>query len=180
VWRDFHIQYDCAFYSVPVQYIGHKVTVKASKDSIQIFEGSKLIAEHPRATRKWQRSTQQAHIPSNGVNLNGAYSANELIEWAEKFGPNTVRWVKTELGRFEFEVQSYRPITSVLRVLNRYNSEIAERASEAAVDASVLTVKGFKSILSAQTRIHPAQEKRPDLNDIFCSHVEEVPTDGNF
>ena len=169
----FHIQYDCAFYSVPVRYVGKKVTVKATNELIRIYYHEKLIAEHRRAVRKWQKSTLQAHIPGKGVDLHGAYSADELISWAGKFGPFTVRWVKAELGRFEFEVQSYRPATSVLRVLNRYTPEAAERASEAALAASVFTVKGYKSILSAQSRLHPAKEKRVNLNDVFCAHEEE-------
>ena len=179
VWRDFHIQYDCAFYSVPVQYVGNKVKVKATSDTVRVYDGEKLIAEHKRAVRKWQRSTLQNHIPGNGSNLHGAYSAEELIGWAEKFGPFTVRWVKSELGRFEFEVQSYRPITSVLRTLNRYQPEAAERASEAAISSSIFTVKGFKSILSAQSKLHPTKAKSPNLNDIFCAHNEEGTIDGN-
>ena len=127
VWRDFHIQYDCAFYSVPVQYVGKTVKVRATNDTIRVLDGDRLIAEHPRAVRKWQRLTQQNHIPRKGADLHGAYSAAELTDWAEKFGPYTVRWVKAVLGRYEFEVQSYRPISAVLRTLNRYSSDVAER-----------------------------------------------------
>ena len=88
--------------------------------------------------------------------------------------------MKAELGRFEFEVQAYRPVTSVLRVLNRYTPEAAESASEAALASSVFTVKGFKSILSAQSRIHPAKTSRVNLNDVFCAHKEkEDPDYGN-
>ena len=83
------------------------------------------------------------------------------------------------MGRFEFEVQSYRPITSVLRTLNRYQPEAAERASEAAICSSIFTVKGFKSILSAQSKLHPTKAKSPNLNDIFCAHNEEGTIDGN-
>ena len=177
VWRDFHIQYDCAFYSVPIRYVGKKVTVKATSDQIRIYYQDKLIAEHRRAVRKWQRSTLEAHIPGKGVDLHGAYSSAELISWAEKFGPYTVQWVKGELDRFEFEVQAYRPITSVLRVLNRYTPEAAESASEAALASSVFTVKGYKSILNSQSGIHPAKASRIDLNTVFCAHDEKEDSD---
>ena len=175
VWRDFHIQYDCAFYSVPVQYVGHKVTVKATNDTIRVFDKEKLIAEHKRAVRKWQRSTLKDHIPGKGSNLHGAYSAEELINWAEKFGSFTVQWVKAELRRFEFEVQSYRPITSVLRILNKYSSEAAERASEAALASSVFTVKGYKSILSAQSKLHPEKKKKIDPTSAMSVSKESMP-----
>ncbi len=173
VWRDFHIQYDSAYYSVPIQYVGKKVTVKATNDDVLIYFKDKLVAEHRRAVRKWQRSTLPQHVPGNGESLHGAYSSDELIRWAEKFGPYTVKWVKAELGRFEFEVQSYRPITSILRVLNRDTPEIAERASEAALASGVFTVKGFKSILSAQSRMYPVRKKHLDLNSVFCVHDDD-------
>lgn len=181
VWRDFHIQYDCAFYSVPVQYVGKTVKVRATNDTIRIFDGDRLIAEHPRAVRKWQRLTQKNHIPGKGADLHGAYSATELTDWAEKFGPHTVRWVKAVLGRYEFEVQSYRPISAVLRTLNRYSADVAEMASEAAYVSSVFNVKGYKSILSAQAKRHPVEKKKQiNLNDIFCAHnEEEESTDEN-
>lgn len=172
VWRDFHIQYNSAFYSVPVHYVGQKVKVKATENTVRIYSGETLIAEHDRAVRKWQRLTLKDHIPGKGIDLHGAYSADELLTWAEKFGPFTIKWVKAELGRFEFEVQSYRPITSILRVLNKYSPEIAEKTSEAALASGVFTVKGYKSILSAQTKSHPSNTNRVDLNDIFCSHDE--------
>ena len=177
VWRDFHIQYDCAFYSVPVQFVGKTVSVKATTNIVRIYESGRLIAEHPRATRKWMRSTQKEHIPGKGSNLYGAYSSDELVGWANKFGPFTVQWVKTELGKFEFEVQAYRPVTSILRLLNRYDSEIAEKASEAALASSVFTVKGYKSILGGLSKRSTAKEKRIDLNEVFCVHNEEVSAD---
>ena len=180
VWRDFHIQYDSAFYSVPIEYIGHKVTVKATNDTVRVYDGNKLIAEHTRAVRKWQRSTLSEHIPGKGMNLHGAYSSEELLNWARKFGPYTTDWVEKELGRFEFEVQSYRPITSVLRVFNRYESAVVEKVSEIAIASSVFTVKGVKSILSAQSKLHPSTASKLDLNNIFCAHEEEDLDDGNF
>ena len=172
VWRDFHIQYDSAFYSVPVQYVGQKVTVKATTDTVRIYSGEKLIAEHKRAIRKWQRLTQKEHIPGKGIDLHGAYSSEELLLWAEKFGPFTVKWVTIELGRFEYEVQSYRPITSILRILNKYGAEAAEHASEAALAAGIFTVKGYKNILGAQVKSNSTNTNQMDLNDIFCSHDE--------
>ena len=177
VWRDLHVQYNCAFYSTPVDCVGKVVKVRASNDRIRIYFNGNLVAEHKPAVRKWQKCTLKEHIPGEGEDLHGAYSSKELISWAEKFGPNTVRWVQIELGRFEFEVQSYRPITSVLRMLNKYSSKVAESASEAALASSVFTVKGYKSILSAKSKMHPAKTRSVDLNDVFCTHEESEGMD---
>jgi hypothetical protein len=61
--------------------------------------------------------------------------------------------------------------------LNRYTPEAAESASEAALASSVFTVKGYKSILSAQSRIHPAKAKHVNLNDVFCAHEDREGSD---
>lgn len=172
VWRDCHIQYNCAFYSVPVGLVGKEVKVRAANDLIRVYFKEKLVAEHKPAVRKWQKCTLKEHLPGKGEDLHGAYSGEELIRWAEKFGPHTVQWVQIELGRFEFEVQSYRPITAVLRMLNKHNSKTAESASEAAIASSVFTVKGYKSILSAKSKGKPIKTCPVNLNDVFCAHEE--------
>lgn len=72
-------------------------------------------------------------------------------------------------------------ITSVLRVLNRYGADAAERASEAALASSVFTMKGFKSILSAQSKLRSARkETRFDLNDVFCAHADEEDSENGI
>lgn len=82
--------------------------------------------------------------------------------------------IRAELGRFKYEVQAYRPATTVLRLLNRHSS-VAERTSEIAIESNIFTVKGFRSILSAQERKHVEETApEPDLNSLFCSHDGEV------
>lgn len=173
VWRDFHIQFCSAFYSVPAAYVGQKVIVKANSEKVYIYDRqNRLIAEHDRAQRKWQRKTLPEHIPGKETEQYGAYSSEALCRWARQFGSFTEQWVRNELGRFEFEVQAYRPIVSVLRTLNGYGAAAAERASEAAIAAAVYNVKGYKSILSAQAKEHPDKLKTAALNDLFCAHSE--------
>ena len=175
VGRDFHIQYCSAFYSVPVRYVGSKVTVRATTDTVCIYDKeNRLIAEHQRAVRKWQKLTLPEHIPNSSADLNGAYSTESLLNWAKRFGSYTEHWVKNELQRFEFEVQAYRPIISVLHALNDHSSSLAEKVSKKAIESAVYSVKGFKSILSVEAKREAATAStRTDLNDLFCSHEEE-------
>ena len=60
--------------------------MKATTDTVRIYSGDRLIAEHKRAVRKWQRSTQQEHVPGQGTNLHGAYSAEELMYYILAYG----------------------------------------------------------------------------------------------
>lgn len=66
VGRDAHIQFDSAYYSVPVDFIKETVIVKATGSSILIFsEDGIIIAEHRRALHKWMRVTNKDHLPVN-------------------------------------------------------------------------------------------------------------------
>lgn len=109
----YSVLYKLLKFMLSITYSFSILTVKGTVDTVRIYSGEKLIAEHKRAVQKWQRVTRKEHIPRKGIDLHGAYSSEELLSWAGKFGPFTVKWVTIELGRFEFEVQSYRPITTV-------------------------------------------------------------------
>jgi hypothetical protein len=75
VSRDFHLQYSNAFYSVPVDYVGKTVTVRDDGTTIRIYsDKGKLIAEHRKAVKKWQRCTDEKHISKGHDHDNKAYS----------------------------------------------------------------------------------------------------------
>jgi transposase len=49
-------------YSVPVDLIGRRLEVRETKDQIRIFDGHRLICEHPRRPQgSWDRSTLPEH-----------------------------------------------------------------------------------------------------------------------
>ncbi len=173
VSRDFHIQYDSAFYSVPVEYIKNKVTVRASSSRVRIYNCRKeLIAEHMRATHKWQRCTDPRHIPE-GHTPTMAYSRRSFLNRAKGYGDDLVQWVEAVLGRFEFEVQGYRPVNTVLCGLSKFAPDTVLEAARLANDTGIYSSKGFLAIcrqIEARNNADSTEEKRKDLNLFFCSH----------
>ena len=173
VSRDFHIQFDSAFYSVPVEYIKNKVTVRATSSRVMIYNDRKeLIADHQRATHRWQRCTDPKHIPE-GHTPSVAYSRQAFINRAASYGDDLVLWVETVLGRFEFEVQGYRTVNTVLCSVRKYCPETVLQAARLANDTGVYSSKGFLTFcrqIEARNNINRTEEKPVDLNDIFCSH----------
>lgn len=104
VSRDYHIQYDNAFYSVPVTYIGQKVKVQDSGHDINIFSSQgRIIANHKKAAKKWQRVTDINHIP-NGHTPNKEYTLEQFLSWGAKFGPNTEELCRVISESFTFPV----------------------------------------------------------------------------
>ena len=177
VSRDYHIQYDKAFYSVPVGLIGEKVTVRDDGFEVVVYDGKgKEVARHPKATHRWQRRTDEKHIPV-GHSYDNAYSLDHFLEWALRFGPNMRMLCKRISESFTFPVQSFRTLNSILASASRSSSPAhAEAAAEKCLAAGVSSAKGFRSMLGAT--ISAAGDRQDpscsDLNEIFCAHEEEV------
>lgn len=150
VSRDFHIQYDNAFYSVPVDFIGQKVIVKDDDFEITIYsEKGYQIAKHDKAIHKWQRCTNEKHIPV-GHTSDNAYTLDYFLTWSHKFGPYMVELCKRISERFAFPVQSFRTLNSILITASKCGSTIlAEDAAGKCLENGVSSVKGYKAILNA-------------------------------
>lgn len=175
VSRDSHIQFDCAYYSVPVQYIKQTVIVRATDMRVSIYTEKRTpIAEHFRATHKWQRKTVAEHIPGGTAGDKG-YSRAAFLEQAGVYGADMVNWCNGVLDRFEFEVQGYRTVAAVLAKLSSYHPDVVKEAAKIAVSSSIYSSRGFTTIaVDLQTRrIQNLAAEQIDINSLYCSHYRE-------
>ena len=69
-----------------------------------------MIAEHRKAVKKWQRYTDEKHIPKGHDHDNKAYSLEYFLSWAEKYGPNTVKLCQAIVCDFRFPGQAFRTL----------------------------------------------------------------------
>ena len=170
VSRDYHIQYDNAFYSVPVDLIGQKVTVRDDGFEITVYdEKGCQVAKHGKAMHKWQRCTDEKHIPA-GHSHSNAYSLEYFILWAGKFGPDMSLLCRKISERFIYPVQSFRTLNSILAAASKCPScSLAEEAAGKCLRAGVSSVKGFRSMLNATVETAGQSGQAEDLNDLFCS-----------
>lgn len=174
VSRDSHIQFDCAYYSVPSSFIKDTVLVKATVSQVFIYSKDKiLLTEHPRALRKWQRITDGNHLPKPAFS-HGAYTKEEFLIKARLYGEAMVQWCEAVLDRFEFEIQGFRTLSATLAKLNTYHPDVVREAAQKALNSSVFSAKGF-GILAGQLqqqRVNELAMDKIDLNDLYCSHDE--------
>lgn len=174
VSRDFHLQYCNAFYSVPVNYIGQKVVVRDDSNTIKIYSSKDvLIAEHKKATRKWQRCTNEKHIPS-GHSSNNEYSLDYFLNQADKFGPNMVLLFQSIARDFAFPVQSFRTLNAILIRAHKNNDiKAVEDAAEKCYYNAIHSIKGFSTVLSAITARETTVEEKLNLNSLYYTRYKE-------
>ena len=174
VGRDGYIQYSCAFYSVPPQYIKKKVIARNYDGRLYIYDDHRmLIAEHPIASRKWQRVTDPEHQRYD-LALYGGYSKMEFDNAARSIGSSMYRWVQEVKGRWECEADSYRTLLGVFSWIRRFPADIAEAAAEQALCSGIFSVRGFKAIVSrCIADSEKTRQEKQNINSIYIAHKED-------
>lgn len=61
---DYHVEYEQHHYSVPHQYVGHKVELHAFDNLPEVWSGDQMIATHPRRLHPGN-STLAEHMPEH-------------------------------------------------------------------------------------------------------------------
>lgn len=160
VWKvatvafNYCVQVEKNFYSVPYEYIKHKVDVRITKSVVEIFYQGSRICSHPRLYgRNGQYSMMKEHMPENHKKYI-EWDADRFISWAKKIGPNTEAVVKGILSSFQIEQRGYRACMGLLKLSDKYSIKRLEAACKRAL--TYTPRPGFKSI---QTILSTGQDK---------------------
>jgi hypothetical protein len=128
VGPNYHISIDNQNYSVPYEYIKHKVDVRLTKNVIEVFFDGNRICSHPRLYGRFgQYSTVESHMPSNHQKY-VSWNAERFIKWAEKIGENTTFIIRFFLNRYKVEQQGYKSCMALLKLADKYSVERLEAA----------------------------------------------------
>ncbi|MCG8698460.1 MAG: IS21 family transposase [Bacteroidales bacterium] len=151
---NYHISADKMYYSVPYEYIKHKVDVRITKNVIEVFFNNHRICSHPRLHgRKGQYSTVVEHMPEDHKKYT-AWNSERFISWAESIGANTAIAVKAILASHRVEQQGYKGCMALLKLADKYAVNRLESACEKAL--SYTPSPSYKSI---QTILKTGQDK---------------------
>ena len=116
-WR---IQADRAFYSVPYRLIGTHVLVYLTSNTVEIYEGTTLVALHPRAAGPWQYVHNRLHDPPNIDQV--INSTREALMFRASTVSEEVEQVTREI-LYRKGVDGLRPARALLHLIARYGSD---------------------------------------------------------
>lgn len=140
--RDYHVQIDFHWYSVPYQLAGKEVWVKSSDNLIEIFQGNQRVASHPRSHRKYRFTTNPEHMPLHHQAYRSQCSEKSLLDWAKGVGPETEKQVIALLHSSKHKEQSFRSILGIQRLHKTYGTSLLERGA-ARANASKVVSQSF-------------------------------------
>ncbi|MHB1630214.1 MAG: IS21 family transposase [Bacilli bacterium] len=130
---NYHIAVDKMHYSVPYEYIKHKVDVRVTKGAIEVFYNHHRICSHPRLYgRPGQYHTMSDHMPDKHKQY-VEWNTERFVSWAQQVGPYTTAAVRAILAGYRVEQQGYKACMGVLKLADRYSLVRLEAACERAL-----------------------------------------------
>jgi transposase len=142
--RDCYVQFDKAYYSAPVRYVGQTLWVRGDAQTVRIFVEYTLIATFPRATTVGQRQTNLDHLPTAKADAL-TLTPERCHAEAAHIGVATQQVVQQLLA--ERPLDRLRTARKVLRLADTYTPERLERACARALRFETATYRSLKQIL---------------------------------
>jgi hypothetical protein len=146
VHKDYHVEYNKHFYSVPYQLCGQKVEVWQTNFIIEIFHNYKRIASHKIGIKKYGFTTFHDHMPKEHQFIKG-WSPGYFLNQAAKIGENMVMVVEHILAKRLYPELGYRTILGMINLIRQYPKERIEKTAQRALFYNQVSRKGFLSIL---------------------------------
>jgi transposase len=130
---NYHISIEHMHYSVPYEYIKHKVDVRVTKGVVEIFFNQHRICSHPRLYgRPGQYHTVEDHMPDKHKQF-VQWNAERFLSWAQNVGPHTATAIRAILAHHRVEQQGYKACMGVLKLADKYSLYRLEAACSRAL-----------------------------------------------
>lgn len=169
VHRDFHAEIGRALYSLPQQWIGSRLSVRADTELVKFYHRGMLVKAHPRQPAGG-RSTDRADLPEHTSDY-ALRDVTSLIAKCTTHGPN----IGTYAERILDDPLPWTRIRSVYRLhglVRRYGAERVEQACSLSLDLDVVSVIKIASMLERAT-----EKTSPELPKAVGHHAPRFSRD---
>ena len=137
---------DCK-YSVPYEFIGKKVDIRSTENTIEVFYHNNRIASHTRKNYSKDPVYILEHMPENYREYM-TYNSEGFLDWAQNIGSATFLVVQNFLNMHKVEQQGYKSCASIMKLADRYSVERLENACIKALNYTPSpSIKNISTIL---------------------------------
>jgi len=148
---DYHVSVDKEhLYSVPHQFAGEMVQIRATSGTIEVFLNGERIACHARSFKPYPRFiTDPAHMPDNHKAVSD-WNPERFISWALKTGEKTKEYIASLMAKQEHPEQAFRTCAGILRLAESVPPEVMEQAAAEAMATNVYSYRYFAKLLESK------------------------------
>ena len=144
VHPDHHIRFGNALYSLPTEYIGKKVEIRADSKLMRIYHEGEVIKTHP-VMSEGKRSTDYEDYPKHKTPY-AMRNCDYYIGKAKEMGPNCGSFVEQLLSG-DFPWSKLRQAQKFIRLSEKYGTARIEQACSRALSFSLLDVFRLERII---------------------------------
>jgi transposase len=159
VARDYHVDIDAHYYSVPHRLIGEQLDARITAHTVELFRKGERVAVHLRGAGRGRHTTIAEHMPS---------SHRRYAEWtleriridAAAIGSSTAKLTELILESRPHSEQGYRACIGILRLGRQYGAARLEAACDRGLDIGARSYGSILSILKHGLDKQPARAAR--------------------
>jgi transposase len=161
---DYHVSFGkTLFYSVPYQFAGKEVDIRATSGTIEVFCEGERIACHVRSyDTKRRYSTCSEHMPEKHRAVTD-WSPQRFISWAAKTGEKTKAYITWLIEQRDHPEQAYKTCAGILRLAGTVPAEKMEQAASMALAQNAYSFKRFKTLLETLGEASPPPIRHGNL-----------------
>lgn len=148
VHRDFHAEVAKALYSLPEQWIGHTLDVRADSELVKFYHRGTLVKVHPRQP-PGGRSADRADLPEHKA-VYAMRDLTRLIATCAAHGPHIGIYAERILDD-PLPWTRMRTVYRLQGLVRRYGADRVERACSLSPDLDVFSVNKIASMLKRAT-----------------------------
>ena len=159
---DYHIEFDHKYYSVPYQYKGKTVEVKAKPLTIEIWHNNERICTHTRSYKKLY-TTNANHMPPNHQAYN-QINQQTFKKWAASISKDLVEFMNGMYNGVKIEETKYRGCLG-LQKLSRANKVVFLKSIKLCNENKIYTFRACNDIFKELIKQSLPEEETPIKND---------------
>ena len=165
VQADCHLAFDNKFYSVPFEYVGEEITLRASATAVTLFYHGEKIAAHDRLLGKQPYATATEHLPPHKI-FYATVDAGSLLKMAGTIGPWTKKATQALLDQAVLVEQSYRMVLGLLNLQKKYSADRLEVACHRVLSSGAkVSYSYIKSYLDKNLDQQPGHPSIQEMGD---------------
>ena len=150
VARDYHLDVQRQYYSVPYQHVGHTVEVRLTTNHVEVLLRDQRIALHRRVSASQRFVTDPAHMPAH----HHAFRDPKIMQRAAGVGTHTVALIDALFAKRRHPEQAIRSAQGVLGLVRDHSAAALESACARALELDAIGYENVRRLLLT-ARVQP-------------------------
>ena len=161
---------DKHYYSVPYRFIGKKVKLLYSRNSVEVYYNYERIALHNRTKSHYQYTTDKEHLASTHRFVSD-WTPERFTSWAAGIHEDVKLYILKVLDRKQHPEQAYKSCVGILGFAKKVGNERLIKACQRALGYGVYNYKSIQRILEKELDLQDSPDETDQLKMPFHDNI---------